>query len=231
MASQRYFITGTDTGVGKTYVTGWLAQLGVEAGKQVTVFKPVETGITDLAQSDTRQIQRWLETPANLRVEVGQYFEAPAAPSVANQSGVDISLVKVVEQAKALEKSCDLLLVEGAGGVLVPLTPYTTILDLMRQLNYPVVLVTRPNLGTINHTLLSVREMQQEGLSIAAIVVNEGSSPMPEDERNSLAVQTVIDQLKHWTNLPVVGPLTHNSQSAAFSFINNPLVKSRLISS
>jgi dethiobiotin synthetase len=206
------FITGTDTNVGKTFCTALLAAEAFDSGRPVTVLKPIETGIVTASESDLSSIRqqlhqrvpdkvsldetdtRWLETLSLYR------FAEPAAPSVA-RVGQPIPLSELVASIQAACQKAHargrLFLVEGAGGVAVPLneTP-ATYLDVMQALNYPVVLVSRPNLGTLNHTLLSVWALESAGLSLNRLIVNEGAKPLSKAESNSLAVRTVSTELK-----------------------------------
>jgi dethiobiotin synthetase len=221
-----YFVTGTDTNVGKTYVTGLLAQVLLSQQQNVAVYKPVETGLETLEYSDTRCVQRWLKHPNGLKVQVGQFFKEPATPSVAN-TDEPLNLEALKQEALALEQACNVVLMEGAGGLMVPLTPEKTLLDWLTTLPLTgIVLVTRPHLGTLNHTLLSVKALLEKQLPLHAVLVNEGATPLSEEEKNSLAVQTVMEQLRHWCKqLGFQGPVLGVLPSATFpeTVQDNPL--------
>lgn len=202
------FITGTDTGVGKTRITALLAQAALSQGLRVAVYKPVETGITATPQSDTQQIAAWLGRPERLHTEVGMFFPEPAAPSVADREKV-LRVEPLLERLEQLQQAYDVVLVEGAGGVQVPVTDSLTIQGLILAMQLPAVVVGRVNLGTINHSLLSINSLQAAGIAVNALVLNEPVMLAPE-EKESLAVQTVKDQLLRWASTPVLGPVTHD---------------------
>lgn len=161
-----YFITGTDTGVGKTFVTCELARLGRSLGHRVFAFKPIETGCVGLGDD-----QRALVAAAgdwqtdDLR---GCYqFPLPAAPSVAATSPISFDRIR---QTFALGASqADLVLVEGAGGWRVPITDSTDMSTLATALGLPVIIVARATLGTINHTLLTAEAV---GGALAAVILS-----------------------------------------------------------
>jgi dethiobiotin synthetase len=183
------FITGTDTGVGKTVVTGLLAAALALQGQRVCVFKPVQTGANDLlAPEDPMQIRHWLAHPpaTAMPVQVAwQYvFSLPAAPYVAADlaSSVEppgdspMTLPAILAKAQQLAHDYDWLLIEGAGGVCVPLNATETVLDLMalvhQAMGCPAVVVTRPNLGTINHTVLTHQALASRTIPVAGVVVS-----------------------------------------------------------
>jgi dethiobiotin synthetase len=216
-------VTGTDTGVGKTLVSALVAGTWLQQGKKVALYKPVETGITQLQQSDTHQVSHWLtglNTPAtaSLSPVVGHFFEAPATPAVANTTGQALQLNTLLEQANTLAQTHDALVIEGAGGLYVPLTPYACMLDLFRLLKLPCLLVARPNLGTLNHTLLSYHALRKEGITVLAVLINE-SAPLSPQEKESLAVKTAQEQLQHWLPCPVLAglPYQQDLQTGGFA--------------
>jgi len=170
----RYFVTGTGTGVGKTFVTSALARLAHDRGLRVFAFKPIETGCPDGALGED---QRALVDAAGgwQRDELaGVYrFERPLAPSVAG-----VVEIPVVE--RALDKGqvgCDLVLVEGAGGWRVPITEQHEMRDLAKIAGGQVIVVGLAGLGTINHSLLTLDAVERDGFEIAALVL----SNRPED--------------------------------------------------
>jgi dethiobiotin synthetase len=175
------FITGTDTGVGKTMVTAALTAQWGAAGVDAVPMKPIQTGCevrhdgwhaTDL---DCVLLAAALQPPAEERAWMAPYrFVPPCSPHLAaQQADVEISLPHIVSCFRQLATRHRVVLVEGAGGVLVPLGQGHTMLYLMLALQLPVLLVARPGLGTINHTLLSLRELRRAGLHVLGVVFNE----------------------------------------------------------
>ncbi len=167
MNGRGYFVTATDTGVGKTVVTAALASLLRARGRDVAVFKPVQSGaLADDPAGDA----------ALLGAECVYSFAAPLAPVVAARAeGVTIELEPILARARELVAKHELLLVEGAGGLLVPLAPALDIADLAAALGLPLVVVARAGLGTVNHTLLTIEAARARGLEIAGVVLNGDS--------------------------------------------------------
>jgi dethiobiotin synthetase len=180
-----YFVTGTDTNVGKTYVTCGLARRARERGRHVFAFKPVETGCAMGADGYVGADQDLLAAAAGdwqhgaLR---GPYrFALPAAPLVAaraENAAIDLDLIVHTAREGALNGPSMLTLVEGAGGWRVPLTSEADMGTLARRLGLPVLVVARAGLGTINHTLLTVEAIRRDEVPIAAVVL----SRRPEDD-------------------------------------------------
>lgn len=171
------FITATDTDVGKTVIAGGIARLLTEKGLKVGVFKPFASGCVrqgnDWRCADaeflSHCVDNWLPLPMICPV----CFETPAAPIVC--SAVENRTVDFDAVSSAWQDLCDLsdvVLVEGIGGALVPLTEQMTILDWASQLDLPTVIVSRSRLGTINHTLLTLKAVRDAGLPVAGVVIN-----------------------------------------------------------
>jgi len=153
------FITATGTNVGKTYTTLKLLEALASKGHKVGVYKPIETGVTDTAPDATILLKACRKVNENFKDlttdDITAYtFPLPAAPYCADTKGI-IKLEKIMEKYHALGKLCDVLLVEGAGGLLVPVTKDYTMIDLIQDLNIPTLLVTPSRLGGINDNLLS----------------------------------------------------------------------------
>ncbi|HSN30801.1 MAG TPA: dethiobiotin synthase [Kofleriaceae bacterium] len=185
-----YFITGTDTGVGKTHVTAALARSARTLGKKVFAFKPVESGCEaingHLFGADMEALAKaagdWQQ--GDLR---GVYrLRSPVAPYVASiEDKVEIELARIVRTAKDGAGQADITLVEGAGGWRVPLTANQDIADLARELGLPVVVVCRATLGTINHSLLSIEAVERDGCRVAALVLSRRPDESPEFARSN----------------------------------------------
>jgi dethiobiotin synthetase len=168
------FVTATDTGVGKTVVTAGLARAFRAHGWATGVAKPVQSGnLADDPAGDAMLLRRWAgldESPA----EICPYaFRAPLAPLIAARlEGRSVELDAVVEAVHRLAARHDLVLVEGAGGLLVPVGEDRTIADLAARLALPLLVVGRAGLGTVNHTLLTLSEARRHGLEVVAVVLN-----------------------------------------------------------
>lgn len=173
-----FFITGTDTGIGKTYVARLLLE-GYSGRQSVTYMKPVQTGCVrdkqgNLVAPDFDYVMKnGAVMTAELDDHVPYRFEPACSPHLAaSLAGVTISLEDIrVKYARVSDRK-SVTIVEGAGGVLTPLSETTSMLDLMLHLRLPVVLVTSPRVGTINHTLLTVEALVKRGIEPAGIVVN-----------------------------------------------------------
>lgn len=179
------FITGTGTGVGKTWVTRGLARALAKHGQKPRALKPIETGVEASAE-DATAIARAAQHPP---VEEGAYrARPPAAPLSITLAGehdplIMDPLVKMIERERAL----GWLLVEGAGGLLVPLTPAETIADLAAAVHLPLLMVSLDELGTLSHTLAAVECAERRDLEIRAVVLTSCSeSPAAGDNADIL---------------------------------------------
>jgi dethiobiotin synthetase len=197
------FITGTDTDIGKTMVTACLALHHLHQGRRVAIYKPVQTGVSAFAEGDAAQCQLWLNHAVNLHVETTYMFQEPVAPTLADTKGT-ISIKRVHQRFQELCQSHDVVLVEGAGGILCPLTRQHTMADLIAHLALPAVVVARRTLGTLNHTLCAVEALTHRGVSVASVVLHD-ATPLPEAVANSLAVIGLETELRQW--LPFDMPL------------------------
>ena len=161
---QSLFITATGTNVGKTYTTLKLIEALSSQGLKVGVYKPIETGVTDTAPDATILLQackKVNERFQDLKVEdiTAYTFALPAAPFCADTEQI-IRIDKIMEKYHELSKLCDILLVEGAGGLHVPITKDFHMIDLIQELSIKTLLVTPSRLGCINDTLLSIEALQ-----------------------------------------------------------------------
>lgn len=180
-----HFVTGTDTNVGKTFVSCALARRASALGHRVFAFKPIETGCLpgadgNLVGADQEQLSVAAGDWQTNQLRGCYRFPLPAAPFVAAAAAsappIDLDLVVRVARAGASQLSNGLILVEGAGGWRVPITANEDMSSLAQRLNLPVVVVARAGLGTINHTLLTVEAVERDGCSIAAVVLSQRPS-------------------------------------------------------
>jgi dethiobiotin synthetase len=188
--SQGVFITGTGTGVGKTVVTAgiirWLRGKGIDA----VPVKPVQTGglsVNGALVSPDLEFclsTAGIQAPESKIALMAPYIYAPAcSPHLAGRiKGEYPKIAHIQTCVETLSSSCNMVVVEGAGGVMVPLDEQATMLDLMKSLNFPVVLVAHAGLGTINHSLLSIQALRTAGLKISGVVFNEMTPGSTKDD-------------------------------------------------
>ena len=199
-----YFITGTDTGIGKTCVTlALMTELKKSSAKKVVGMKPVASGCVHteagLRNEDALQIQRQGNIQT-LYEHVNPYaFEPPVAPHVAAaEAGVDIDLVNIASCYAVLAEAADVVVVEGVGGWRVPLGDGQTLADLARSLKLPIIMVVGLRLGCINHALLTAEAITGDGLQLKAWVANQIEPDYP-------ALQPTLDHLSVHIRAPMLG--------------------------
>jgi dethiobiotin synthetase len=168
--SKAFFIAGTDTGVGKTFVACLLAKDARAAGKTVGVMKPFAAG----SSADTLALARAAGSTADLNAITPVFYPTPAAPWAASKKDkTRYSLNKLDDIFRGLQKSCDVLLIEGIGGLMVPITKDFMVADLIRRWKTPVILVARWELGTLNHTLLSLEALEKRRIPVAGLILTQ----------------------------------------------------------
>ncbi len=195
--TQAYLVVGTDTGVGKTYVSSALVRHFVNAGFKTAGMKPIASGCDEvdgvLINEDVTALMQASNVKAPLDM-INPYRFAPAiAPHIAaQQTGVAIDTDVIFAAYQQLSQIADVVIVEGAGGFLVPLNSHQTLADLAVQLNIPVILVVGMRLGCINHALLTVEAIAARGLSLAGWVANQVDPEMAMFEQNLQTLQQRI---------------------------------------
>jgi dethiobiotin synthetase len=197
------FITGTDTGVGKTLVAGGLAASLRNSGVDIGVMKPIETGFS-LRSSDAFFLKRMADAGDPLENICPYRFKFPLSPYTAAQlEKASIRLDKIRHAYHRLMKRHQGILVEGAGGLLVPITRKTTMADLALRLNLPVLIVARTNLGTLNHTLLTVEVAKRRGIKVLGVILNHLA------QRRGLAEKTNRAVIKNFLSVPILGEIPY----------------------
>lgn len=194
------FITGTDTGVGKTQVTAGIA---ASLRGSYSLWKPIQTGTT-LGSTDADSYRLKYGSGTDQREEdiVSITLPDPLAPwMAAERASQSIDYQALVLEGQRRKKEARILLVEGAGGLAVPLTDNKLIVNLTVDLGLRILLVARPTLGTVNHTLLSISYAKQHGLQIAGIILNGYLSL--EDP----ALAENVQMIEHYGGIPVIGTL------------------------
>ena len=171
-----YFVSGIDTDIGKTVATGVLAKQLLQQGKSVITQKPVQTGCQDIAE-DIAVHRKIMDIPMQEADKQGltmpEIFGYPASPHLAARlDGRALDLDKIRTATQELATQYEIVLVEGAGGLMVPLTEDLLTIDYIKQQAYPVILVTSGRLGSINHTLLSFSALKQYGIQLHSLIFN-----------------------------------------------------------
>jgi dethiobiotin synthetase len=162
-------VTGTDTGVGKTVVTAALAVAAADRGARVAVLKPAQTGTATEEETDAATVTR-LAAPATVRVLV-EYADPLAPLTAARVAGrAPLGLDAVLTAVAELRGAHDVVLIEGAGGLLVPMGDGWTMADLAQQFEGPAVVVTRAGLGTLNHTALTLEALARRGVGARVVI-------------------------------------------------------------
>ena len=184
----RFFVTGTDTGVGKTQVSRALLSLLVDAGWSPQGFKPYESGCASLrAPADALALREAAGSDLPLELVCPHRFRAPLAPGVAaRRLGREPSWSTTLAAWERVGRGA--AVVEGAGGLFVPLDASHDVIDLIAALALPVVLVARAGLGTLNHTALSLAALAARGVPVAAVLLSRSSPTRDPSERDNAAL-------------------------------------------
>jgi len=211
--SKGIFVTATDTGVGKTIASASIVRALKQRGIKTGAMKPIETGCCRkdgiLEPADGKLLKEIAGMDDTLELITPVRFEAPLAPYIASQvEGMPVDLEKIFNAYGALSRKYDFMVVEGIGGVLVPLAGKTTsktsrsyfVIDLIKELKLPAVVVTRPSLGTINHTLLTVTQLLNEGVDVAGLIINFNTPA-----EGTIAEKTNPKALRELCSVPIIG--------------------------
>jgi len=206
------FITGTDTGVGKTYVGAGIAKALKAEGVNVGVMKPAETGCRKqggkLIPSDALRLMQAAGVRDRCSLVAPYCFQKPLAPAVAADfEGAFIDPDTILRAYRTLAARHAFMIVEGAGGIMVPLFQGYLYLDLAEALGLPIVIVARSGLGTINHTLLTVSALRERRLNIAGIVIN-----VAQKQRPGLAERTNPAVIEKIAGVPIIGTIPFGSE-------------------
>jgi len=204
------FVTGTDTGIGKTVISSAVsAFFSLRKQINVGVMKPFECGLSktdkDLLPWDAICLREASGSNDDLNIISPYTLEAPVAPEVAamlEHVDLDINLVDKIFQS--LKKSHDLLVIEGAGGVLVPIRDNFFFIDLIQKWNVPTLVVSRLGLGTINHTLLTVHLLKKRGIKVLGVILNDtiGLDDVPTQTNPAILRKYLLD-------VPILGIFPH----------------------
>lgn len=199
-----YFVTGIDTDAGKSYATAILAKKNIESGKSVITQKFIQTGCSDTISEDVLTHRRIMGLPLQ-DVDIQgstspQIFKFPASPHLAARlENREIDLNKIKEWTKILAQKYDIVLIEGAGGLLVPITENYLTADYITDNKLNVIIVTSPRLGSINHTLLTMEVCKARNIAISALVYNH----FPPDANKIIADDTLCFLKKRYPDIPI----------------------------
>ena len=200
-----FFITGTDTGVGKTIIAGALIKVLCFLGLKTAAMKPVESGCAREGKILIPSDGMFLKQMAQMQGPVTQVtpccFESPLAPFPASDlEKKSISIAEIKKAFYSLYTHYNAVIVEGIGGLMVPLRENYFVVDLAKQMELPLVVVAKPGLGSINHTMLTVHCALKEGLKVAGVIINYSHPP-----ESSLAEETNPQLLKQICPAPLIG--------------------------
>ena len=216
------FVSGIDTDIGKTYATGMIAKVLMQQGINVITQKLVQTGVAMNANTGEmgiaddiithRQLMNIPLQPCDLDFTTCAHrYEKPASPHLATRlSGEVLDPELITSATKRLQATYDLVLLEGAGGLLVPIAEQLLILDYIAAQGYPIILVTSGRLGSINHTLLSLEAIKSRGLSVHSVIYNHihDDAAQTDEEIATSTIEFLQSYLKsnypktHWLQLP-----------------------------
>lgn len=197
MSGQVYFVSGIDTDIGKTYATGFLAKLWAEQGKKVITQKLIQTGNANVSDDIVKHREimgsGWFQEDHD-KLTMPEIFSYPASPHLATRlDGREIDFQKIETATQTLAERFDVVLLEGAGGLMVPLTTSLLTIDYIAEHQFPVILVTSGRLGSINHTLLSLEALKVRGLSLHAMVYN-----LKDESKDPIISQDTSAYLKNY---------------------------------
>jgi dethiobiotin synthetase len=187
--SKIVFITGTDTGVGKTVLTALLLRYLRDKGVNALAMKPFCSG----GREDAELLHALQGDEVTLDEVNPFYFSQPVSPWVAAKKTGQVPLKAALKKIAELKNRCDVLLIEGSGGVIVPLGDGYVVLDLIRALKCSVLVASRNRLGTINHTLLTVNGLQHAGIKRLAVA-------LVDSEKSDFSSRTNLDAITKWGN-------------------------------
>ncbi|WP_068774934.1 dethiobiotin synthase [Paenibacillus sp. FJAT-26967] len=198
------FITGTDTGVGKTIVTAALAAALRAEGIHAGIWKPVQSGAQlGSGATDAERLLRYTGIPERPETVALFSFAAPLAPLIAaRQANISVTLKDLVSAGKTAARGYETLIVEGAGGAAVPLTEDCLTADLILELGLPALIVARSGMGTVNHTALTAFFLQQRKIPVIGVIMNDGTGDGLDQDPS---VATNVELIEHISGHRVLG--------------------------
>jgi dethiobiotin synthetase len=210
-SSQRgIFITATDTGIGKTLVTSALVMCLVQRGIDVGVMKPIETGvsISVKAQSDGARLRSAAGSHDPMAEVCPYVFRLPVAPLFASEEeGTTVEVARIIRVFRSLSRKHTFMVVEGIGGIYVPVTRLCNVSDLIYQMKLPTIVVGQAGLGGINQALLTIHALRLRKIPIIALVLNHRRPVQTKTAR--VQEQSTVHLLRRLAGVPVLGPLPY----------------------
>jgi dethiobiotin synthetase len=205
MMAKGFFITGTDTGVGKTIVAGAVIKALMFLGFRTGVMKPIESGCGHegglLIPFDGMFLKQTAHIDEHITLVTPCCFESPLAPMSASERDMtEIDIEEIRRSFSSLSGKYGMMVVEGIGGLMVPIKENYYVVDIARELGLPLLVVAKPGLGTVNHTILTVKCALHEGLDVAGVIINYSRPP-----DGSLAEKTNPKLLGQICPAPIIG--------------------------
>lgn len=191
------FITGVDTDIGKTFVSVGLCLAFENAGLRVGYFKPFQSGAKNDTAPDIEEIKKY---QSSIKTKYSYLLEGEVSPhlaSILNDTNIDINKVKI--DLENFKKENDFIVIEGAGGLYCPAVKGKLFADIIAELNQEIIIVTTPDLGRINHTLMTIDCAKQRGIKIKGLIINK----MPKNP--TLSQKNFVKELKMFTNIEILG--------------------------
>lgn len=196
------FITGTDTDIGKTFVSVGLCLAKENEGLKVGYFKPFQSGAykkeDKLLAPDIEELKKY----SNIKTKYSYLFEGEVSPHLASVlSKVKVDAEKVKKDLKEFSSTLDFTVIEGAGGLMCPAVKGKLFCDIIRELNQEIIIVTTPVLGRINHTLMTIECAKQKGIKIKGLIINK----MPENP--TLSEENFISELRMFSDIEILATI------------------------
>lgn len=200
------FVTGTDTNIGKTFITAGLAATMQSLGYSTCVYKPVQSGAIEkngfMQAPDlvaVKNVDPYIKTYSSY------LLKEPTAPSIAAElENISIDKNVIKKDYESISKDFDCTVVEGAGGLMVPVAPKFLMLDMIKMLDLPVIIVIRPDLGTVNHTLLTINQAVSSRINVRGVIINN----FPENT-NDISIKSAPRLIEEYSDVKVLGIVKH----------------------
>ena len=200
-----FFVTGTDTDVGKSYICKHLAKEYVNMGKKTSYLKPFQSGLEENVLPDAKQVE---EITKEVITKSSYITKTPCTPYISGEiDGVDFDLNKVKNDFDELSKIADVTIVEASGGLYVPVKKDILMSDIVKLLKIPAIIVARPNLGTINHTLMTIKCAKLEGIDILGVVISNYPN-----KTNDPVILRAKEMIEDYCTTKVIATIKQNQQ-------------------
>ncbi len=209
------FVTGTDTDVGKSYIAKGICEELVKHNETVGYLKPFQSGVIPNVLTDEETIKS-----EKIKTKSSYITKTPSTPLISAEiDNVEFDLNKVVSDYEELKKECRNVIVEGSGGVYVPIKKGVLMADVIKKLNLPTIVVARPDLGTINHTLMTIDALQNNQIKVLGIVIS--NYPEKTDDPVITRVKEMIEMFS--CDIKVLGTIKKNQKD--FSLLTSKIIE------